>query len=130
MTGPVVTLQIDGGVATLTLNRPEARNAISTELAEALTATLEPLATDPAARAVVVTGAGDRAFCAGADLAERRELDDVGWLRQREVFRRCFAALRRCPLPAVAAVFGYALGGGMELALSCDLIVAADDAVL
>jgi enoyl-CoA hydratase/carnithine racemase len=125
-----VRVAVDAGVATVTLNRPEARNAISTELAIALAAAFEPLTTDRAVRAVVLTGAGDRAFCAGADLRERGGFDDHQWFVQREAFRRAFGAVRRCPLPTVAAVFGYALGGGLELALCCDLVVAAEDASL
>ena len=128
--GGPVRLAVDGGVATVTLDRPEARNAISTELAAALAGVFEPLATDRAVRAVVLTGAGDRAFCAGADLRERGAFEDHDWFVQREVFRRAFSAVRRCPLPTVAGVFGFALGGGFELALCCDLIVAAEDATL
>jgi enoyl-CoA hydratase/carnithine racemase len=115
-------------VATVTLDRPDALNAISTELATALADAVEPLASDPRVRALVLTGAGERAFCAGADLKQRAGFDDHGWFVQREAFRRGFAAVRRCPLPTVAAVFGFALGGGTELALSCDLVVAAEDA--
>ena len=121
-------VEVAEGVATVTLNRPEALNAISTELALALAEAVEPLATDPEVRAVVLTGAGERAFCVGADLKQRAGLDDHGWFVQREAFRRGFAAVRRCPLPTVAAVSGFALGGGIELALACDLIVAATDA--
>jgi enoyl-CoA hydratase/carnithine racemase len=124
----LVGVEVAGGVATVTLHRPEALNAISTELAVALAEAVEPLATDPAVRAVVLTGAGERAFCVGADLKQRAAFDDHGWFVQREAFRRGFAAVRRCPLPTVAAVFGFALGGGTELALACDLVVAADDA--
>jgi enoyl-CoA hydratase/carnithine racemase len=124
----LVTVEVAGGVATVTLNRPEALNAISTELALALAEAVEPLATDPGVRAVVLTGAGERAFCVGADLKQRAGFDDHGWFVQREAFRRGFAAVRRCPLPTVAAVSGFALGGGAELALACDLIVAATDA--
>ncbi|HYN17482.1 MAG TPA: enoyl-CoA hydratase-related protein [Actinomycetes bacterium] len=112
----------------MTLDRPEALNAISTELAVELAGAMEPLATDPGVRAVVLTGAGERAFCAGADLRQRAGFDDHGWFVQREAFRRGFAAVRRCPLPTIAAVFGFTLGGGAELALACDLVVAADDA--
>jgi enoyl-CoA hydratase/carnithine racemase len=125
----LVRVEVAGRVATVTLNRPEALNAISTELAVALTEAVEPLATDPGVRAVVLTGAGERAFCVGADLKQRAGLDDHGWFVQREAFRRGFAAVRRCPLPTVAAVSGFALGGGTELAISCDLVVAADDAI-
>jgi enoyl-CoA hydratase/carnithine racemase len=124
----LVRVEVAGWVATVTLNRPEALNAISTELALELAEAVEPLATDPGVRAVVLTGAGERAFCVGADLKQRAAFDDHGWFVQREAFRRGFAAVRRCPLPAVAAVAGFALGGGTELALSCDLIVAAEDA--
>jgi enoyl-CoA hydratase/carnithine racemase len=128
--GGPVRVVVDGGVATVTLDRPEARNAISTELAGTLAGVFEAFGTDRTVRAVVLTGAGDRAFCAGADLRERGRFDDHGWFVQREVFRRAFGSVRRCPLPTVAAVFGFALGGGCELALSCDLVVAADDATL
>ncbi|HSO54338.1 MAG TPA: enoyl-CoA hydratase-related protein [Actinomycetes bacterium] len=126
---PLVRVEVDGRVATVTLDRPEALNAISTELAVALAEAVEPLATDPEVRAVVLTGAGERAFCVGADLKQRAGFDDHGWFVQREAFRRGFAAVRRCPLPTVAAVRGFALGGGTELALACDLVVAADDAI-
>jgi enoyl-CoA hydratase/carnithine racemase len=124
----LVRVELAGRVATVTLDRPEALNAISTELATDLAAAVEPLATDPGVRAVVLTGAGQRAFCVGADLKQRAGLDDHGWFVQREAFRRGFAAVRRCPLPTVAAVFGFALGGGTELALACDLVVASEDA--
>jgi enoyl-CoA hydratase/carnithine racemase len=125
---PLVRVEVAGRVATVTLDRPEALNAISTELAVDLAEAVEPLATDPGVRAVVLTGAGERAFCVGADLKQRAGFDDHGWFVQREAFRRGFAAVRRCPLPTVAAVSGFALGGGTELALSCDLVVAAGDA--
>ena len=124
----LVRVELAGRVATVSLDRPEALNAISTELAVALADAVEPLGTDPAVRAVVLTGAGERAFCVGADLKQRAGLDDHGWFVQREAFRRGFAAVRRCPLPTVAAVAGFALGGGTELALACDLVVAAEDA--
>jgi enoyl-CoA hydratase/carnithine racemase len=126
--GPV-RLELADDVATVTLARPEALNAISTTLATALADTFEALAAGrPPARAVVLAASGDRAFCAGADLRERHGFSDDDWLAQREVFRRGFAAVRRCPLPTVAAVGGVAFGGGAELALSCDLVVAAEDA--
>jgi enoyl-CoA hydratase/carnithine racemase len=123
-----VRLAIEDGVATVTLDRPEARNAISSALATELAEAFEPLSTNREVRAVVLTGAGERAFCAGADLRERGGFDDHGWFVQREIFRRAFGAVRRCPLPTVAAVFGYALGGGFELALCCDVLVASERA--
>jgi enoyl-CoA hydratase/carnithine racemase len=129
VTGPVSWAR-DDTVVTVTLDRPKALNALSTELAAALAETVEQAASTDGVRALVLTGAGDRGFCAGADLRQRADLDDHGWFVQREVLRRAFAAVRRCPLPTVAAVFGYTLGGGTELALSCDLVVAADDTVM
>jgi enoyl-CoA hydratase/carnithine racemase len=77
---------------------------------------------------LVLEADGDRAFCVGADLKERNALDDAGWMRNRVLMRAMFDSLRAVPQPTVASVFGFALGGGFELALSCDLIVASDDA--
>ena len=121
--------RIDGHVAVVTLNRPEALNAISGEVADVLAGSLLQAAADPNAWVVVLAAVGDRAFCVGADLKERNTLDDSGWLRNRVLMRGLFDSLRALPQPTVASVFGYALGGGFELALNCDLIVASDDAV-
>ncbi len=117
------------GVAEIVLDRPEAMNALSTALAQRLIVTCDEAAADPSIRAVVLSAAGHRAFCVGADLKERNRLTDDGFARQRPVFRRAFGGLRDLPQPTVAAVHGYALGGGCELALSCDLIVADETAV-
>lgn len=123
-------IRIDGHVAVVTLNRPEALNAISGEVADVLAGALLQAAADPNAWVVVLAAAGDKAFCVGADLKERNTLDDAGWLRNRILVRGLFDSLRALPQPTIASVFGYALGGGFELALNCDLIVATDDAVL
>ncbi|HET7518700.1 MAG TPA: enoyl-CoA hydratase/isomerase family protein [Actinomycetes bacterium] len=123
-----VLLEVAGHLATVTLHRPDALNAISTAMAAALADVFGSLGGDRRVRAVVLAASGGRAFCAGADLRERHGFGDEDWLAQREVFRRAFAAVRRCPLPTVAAVGGVAFGGGAELALSCDLVVAAEDA--
>ena len=93
----LVRVEVAGRAATVTLDRPEALNAISTELATELADAVEPLATDPGVRAVVLTGAGERAFCVGADLKQRAGFDDHGWFVQREAFRRGFAAVRQLP---------------------------------
>jgi len=114
-----------GDVTVVTLNRPDALNALDTRLLEELERAFKSLE----ARAVVVAGAGT-AFCAGADLKERSELSDEGWRAHHAVLRRAFQAVRESPAPTVAAVEGYAVAGGFELALACDLIVAASDAVL
>ena len=120
----------DGYLAVVELNRPDVLNALSTRLATALTDVMRTVGDDRDVRAVVLCGAGDRAFCVGADLKERNALDDDGFRAQREVFRAAFASVRALPQPAVAAVHGFALGGGLELALSCDVIIAEDSAVV
>jgi enoyl-CoA hydratase/carnithine racemase len=122
-------IRIEGHVAVVTLNRPEAMNAISGEVADVLAGALLQAAADPDAWTVVLAAAGDRAFCVGADLKERNALDEAGWLRNRVLMRGLFDSLRALPQPTIASVFGYSLGGGFELALNCDLIVAADEAV-
>jgi len=116
-------------VAEIMLDRPPV-NSLSTSLAHALIAACAEVAAEPSVRAVVLSAApGGKAFCAGADLKERAAMSDADILRQRPVFRAAFGAVLGLPQPAVAAVHGFALGGGMELALSCDLIVADDSAV-
>ena len=117
------------GVCEIILDRPDALNAIDTAMAVRLTQACAELAADRQVRAIVLSAAGDRAFCVGADLKERNRLSDAGLLAQREVFRAAFGGLLALPQPVVAAVHGYALGGGCELALSCDLIVADETAV-
>jgi enoyl-CoA hydratase/carnithine racemase len=123
-----VELSVAGHVATVRLNRPEALNAISGEVANELAGALLQAGATADAWVVVLTAAGDRAFSVGADLKERNRLDDAGWLRNRILMRGLFDSLRALPQPTIASVFGYALGGGFELALSCDLIVASEDA--
>jgi enoyl-CoA hydratase/carnithine racemase len=117
------------GVITLTLNRPEAMNALSSELSSQLRKKIEEIGQRRDIRAVIITGAGDRAFCAGADLKERRGLDaDQKW-EQRTRGWEVNEAIWRLPQPVIAAIHGHCLGGGFELALYCDLRVAADNAV-
>lgn len=104
-------------------------NALDTAMLTELTRVFTALAADAAVRVVILTGTGDRAFCAGADLKERAAMTDDQFLAQRPAFRSAFAALLALPQPVIAAVSGYALGGGCELALSCDVIVADETAV-
>jgi enoyl-CoA hydratase/carnithine racemase len=125
----LVEVRTDDNVATITLSRPEALNAISGEMANVVADTLLRAAADPSIWVVILAAEGEKAFCVGADLKERNRLDDAGWLRNRVLMRGMFDTLRQMPQPTVASVFGHALGGGFELALSCDLIVASDDAV-
>jgi enoyl-CoA hydratase len=125
---PLGVQRVGRAVRILVLNRPESLNALNTEMARALVATLSELGADPTTRAVIVTGAGDRAFCAGADLKERRTMSKEQWHAQHEVFEQAFAALRDFPRPIFAAVNGVALGGGCEIALNTDFIIAAENA--
>ena len=125
-----VELSIDGNVAQIELSRPEALNAISSELARELVAVTASVAANASVRAVVLTAAGDRAFCVGADLKERNAMTDADFREQRMLFRAAFGGVLSLPQPTVAAVHGFALGGGSELALSCDLVVADETAVM
>jgi enoyl-CoA hydratase/carnithine racemase len=118
-----------GVVAEIRLNRVAARNALSTRMAEQLVAAAGEVRAGRA-RAVVLSSAAPGAFCVGADLKERNEFGDGEFVAQREVFRKAFGAVRELPVPVVAAVHGFALGGGYELALCCDLIVADRTAVV
>jgi enoyl-CoA hydratase len=119
----------DGYVVTVTLNRPQQMNAMNTPMGEDLLACFESLARDPLVRAVVLTGAGDRAFCAGGDLKERNEMTDEAWRAQHVIFEQAAFRLLRCPVPVIAAVEGFALAGGCELAVLSDFIVASETAV-
>ncbi len=120
---------VSGVIAEIVLERPEAMNALSTAMAARLARVCAEIAADLQVRAVVLAGAGERAFCVGADLKERAAMTDAQLLAQRPVFRAAFGALLGLPQPVIAAVHGYALGGGCELALSCDLIVADETAM-
>ena len=125
---PIITSRPADGIAEITLNRPEAMNSISSAMAAELTRACAELAAAPEVRVVVFGAAGERAFCAGADLKERAGMTDADIMRQRHVIRAVFGALLALPQPAIAAVHGFALGGGCELALSCDLVVADETA--
>jgi enoyl-CoA hydratase len=116
------------GVVRLTLNRPDVLNAIDWQTLAELEAEVEKAAADPTARALVVTGAGDRAFCSGADLNIVRDLDGEAIREWAVAGHRAFGRLAAGRLPSIAAIHGYCLGGGLELALSCDLRMAAVDA--
>jgi enoyl-CoA hydratase/carnithine racemase len=119
----------DGHVATVTFNRPEQMNAMNTAMGEDLLACFDALHRDRDARVVILTGAGDRAFCAGGDLKERNEMTDEAWRAQHVVFEQAAFRILRCPVPVIAAVEGFALAGGCELALLSDFIVAGETAV-
>src|SRR3954467_10323331 len=117
-------------VVEIELNRPDALNALSTALAREVVDVTSEIARTVDARAVVLTAAGDRAFCVGADLKERNAMSDDDLRVQREVFRAAFGGVLQLPQPVVAAVHGFALGGGCGLALSWDIVVGDETAVL
>ena len=125
----LLTRSDDRHVITVTLNRPDQHNAMNTAMGQDLLACFTALAADADARAVVFTGAGERAFCAGGDLKERNEMTDETWRAQHVIFEQAAMRVLRCPLPVIAAVEGFALAGGCELALLSDFIVASETAV-
>jgi enoyl-CoA hydratase len=118
----------DDRIAVITLNRPHADNAITTEMGARLTEVVETIAVHPAVRVVILTGAGDRAFSVGSDLRQRKNMTKEDWLRQRQDFDRTLYTVRQLRKPIFAAVNGIAYGGGSELAQSTDFIIAADTA--
>jgi enoyl-CoA hydratase len=127
--GPVLVAEQAGWVE-ITLNRPAVLNALNQATLLALMEAVREASARPACRALILTGAGDRAFTAGADVAEMSglEVDEVG--RFLALGQEAAFVLEGCPQPVIAAVNGYALGGGCELALACDLVFAAESAQL
>ena len=115
----------DGAVARITLNRPHADNAISTEMGARLTEAVEEIAVRTGVRVVILTGAGERAFSVGSDLRQRKAMTKEDWLRQRQAFDRTLYTVRQLRKPIFAAVNGIAYGGGCELAQSTDFIIAS-----
>jgi enoyl-CoA hydratase len=118
----------DGQVALITLNRPHADNAITTEMGARLTEIVEEIAVRTAVRVVILTGAGERAFSVGSDLRQRKGMTKEDWLRQRQDFDRTLYTVRQLRKPILAAVNGTAYGGGCELAQSTDFIIASENA--
>lgn len=114
-------------VLRVTLNRPERRNALSTPICEGLLALPAHIEADIDIRCVVITGEGE-GFCSGADLKERKELDEAARWKYVELVDRALLDIEKIPVPVIAAVNGHALGGGTELALGCDIRLAVSDA--
>ena len=115
-------------IATLTVNRPAALNALNREVLEDITRVIREIRHDSAVRVLIITGAGDRAFVAGADIAAMAQMSAADGLEFSRLGHRTMTSLEDLPIPVIAAVNGFALGGGVELALACDLIVASDKA--
>ena len=125
-----IRYELADGVATITLNRPEVHNAMNEKMREELTACFGDIAQNADVRVVVATGAGEKAFSAGADIREfvaPQVPVQFRAHRQRVDFR---AAMDRCGQPIIAAIRGFALGGGLEFALACDIRIASEDSLL
>ena len=120
-----VLFEVDGHIAIITLNRPQKLNAVTPEMADAIVAAVKECNDSDTIRCVIVTGAGEKAFCAGSDIRELDTYETPWQFRNRPDY--C-DAIRRLSKPSIAAVNGYAFGGGLETAMSCDIRVAAENA--
>jgi enoyl-CoA hydratase len=120
----------EGAVTVLTLNRPDKLNALNAELLQALDAALEELSRDPSVACAILTGAGEKAFAAGADIAAMVDMSTERARAFSELGHRVCSRIERAPFPVIGAVNGFALGGGCEIALACDFLYASDKAKL
>jgi enoyl-CoA hydratase len=123
-----VDVEIDEGIAVVTMNRPRALNAFDSEQLDLLGSAFHALGQDRSVRVVILTGAGDRAFAAGADIKEMVDLTPAGGLAFGRKGQVLTSAVERLPQPVIAAVNGYAFGGGCELAIACDVRLASENA--
>lgn len=129
MEKPII-FEIKDSIAFITLNRPEKANSLSRMLVDSLNKTVKSLACNSDVRVVVITGGGDKAFCAGADLKERETFTEADVTEFLLKLRETFLLIENLPQPVIAVINGVALGGGTELALACDIRIASENAVL
>lgn len=130
MNDTILLTEQQDGVAVITLNRPEVMNSFNFALLHALAEKIADIRFDPLVRVVIITGAGDRAFCSGADLKERATLSPIQVKEYIFTIRNLFTAIEQLSKPVIAAVNGVALGGGTELALAADIRIAAETATM
>lgn len=124
-----VLWEVKDGVATIIINRPAAQNALNAQVMDNLSSLVETWGGDAEVRSIILTGAGGKAFCVGADLSTSfTEKPFLEQHRERSLFAQLLAKMNNCPKPILAAVDGYCLAGGLGLCLSCDLVVASEDA--
>lgn len=124
-----VDLSIEGNIAVVTMNRPDALNAFNTQQLRDVVAVFDAIKTNPAVRVAVLTGAGEKAFAAGADIKEMADLDRAGGLAFGRLGHAATRAVEVLPQPVIAAVNGFAMGGGCEIALGCDIRICSENAV-
>jgi enoyl-CoA hydratase len=124
----ILTELVDGIVGVITLNRPNAANALNLQMGQELLSAVHHAEGNPAIRAIIITGAGEKVFCAGADLKERKGMNKDEWHNQHVAFEQALLGIMRCRKPVIGAVNGAAMGGGFELAMACDFIYASENA--
>lgn len=125
----VLLVDQQGAIAVITVNRPKKLNALNTAVFVALRSALDALEKDPSVKVLIITGKGEKAFVAGADIEQLAQMNTMEAFEQMTTIHDLFLRISEFPKPTIAMVNGYALGGGFELALSCDMVVASEDAV-
>ena len=125
-----IIVEKKGNIGKLIINRPDVRNALNTETRLEIEGGMIELENDPDVRVIVITGAGDKAFCAGADIRDMKDATPLEAIESAELGKRVFNRVEACHKPVIAQVNGYALGGGCELAMACDIRIASERARL
>ncbi len=129
MPDEIVLFRVEEGIGTITINRPKALNALNVEVLKALGKILDQARKDDSAKVLIITGSGEKAFVAGADISEMSRMTPIQAKEFSRLGQGVFRGIEELPKPVIAAVNGFALGGGCELAISCDYILASDQAM-